>query len=217
MRLVVACLFVKGHVDFSADYVVKLRNMAERFAPEHDFVCATDRPKSLPASMETIPIEPPPRGMFAWWRKLDLFRASAFDGCRVLYLDLDTLIVAPLDAVAFFPGPFSLIPTAGSFFGKDGLSVVKRFNSSCMVWDGGFVNWLRDEWTPAVTKRLWGDQDWIGEQAPGSGTMPLEWFPRLSEIGAGGEIPAAAKVVLCKKPKNAEAARVFPWFRERWL
>jgi hypothetical protein len=136
-------------------------------------------------------------------------------GDRVLYLDLDTLIVGSLDDVADYPSRFALVPHAGTFNGRDGLAVVKRFNSSAMVWDADVPGYLYDTWHPQVMRRLFGDQDWIGEQTHEADTMPIEWFPRLSAI-KGGRIPTDAKVILCKKPKNEEAAEQWPWFRERW-
>jgi hypothetical protein len=45
--------------------------------------------------------------------------------------------------------------------------------------------------------------------------MPLAWFPRVSQI-EDGPVPADAKVVLCKKPKNVIAARRWPWVQEAW-
>lgn len=216
MSLTIACVFVRGHVGFTAEYVERLRDMCERFGPEHDFVCLTDQPKKLPFAIDVIETERVERGMFAWWKKLELFKHERLRHSRVLYLDLDVLVVDELAPIVNFDAPFALIPTEGDFAGKNGLAVVKRFNSSCMVWDGGVLDWLFDEWRPEVARRLWGDQDWIGEKAYAASTFPLEWFPRLSAIGPSGEIPPAAKVILCKKPKNTEAAARYPWFRERW-
>ena len=66
-----------------------------------------------------------------------------------------------------------------------------------------------------VAARLHGDQDWIGEQRPDALQMPVEWFPRISELN--GLLPkAGTKVVLCKKPKNSIAADLYPWVNAAW-
>lgn len=218
--LTVACVFVRGHVGFTPDYVRKLRSMVSRALPAHRFVCLTDQPEALP-DVETIRIATP-QGYYAWWAKLELFNPDHKELCegRILYLDLDVLVVDSLLAIAEFGPELSLIPDdAPNFTGRGALKTVKRFNSSVMSWPGGTCHSLYTSWTPAVTRRLWGDQDWIGEQMPNATKMPLAWFPRLSQITTKGQVERRmkhARVVLCKKPKNAEAARQWPWFAKAW-
>ena len=215
MSLTVACVWVNGHVPFTADYVVKLYSMVRRhLSRPFRFVCLTDRGYELPESIQTIPIHLPYR-MKGWWSKIELFNAAHHWKGRVLYLDLDTLIVSALDDVVDFPAPFALAPHTGTFNGRDGLLVVKRFNSSVMVWDAGTQDYLYHKWTPQVTRRLWGDQDYIGEQSKHAVPMPLEWFPRLSQV-QWPHVPVEAKVVLCKKPKNTDAAKTLSGFAEAW-
>ena len=217
MITTVACVFVRGHVTaYTPLYVIRLAAMVRRWMDRpYRFICLTDRPAAIPASLETIRI-PSPGTLKGWWSKLELFNPRNALGGRVLYLDLDSLIVGALGPIVDYPAPFALVPHAGTFNGKDGLRVVKRFNSSVMVWDAGTLAALYLEWSPAVATDLHGDQDWIGEQSPDAALLPAAWFPRLSEIADRG-LPIGARVVLAKRPKNAEAARRYPWFRERWV
>jgi hypothetical protein len=83
-----------------------------------------------------------------------------------------------------------------------------------MVWNAGAAAKIFTMWSRDSADRLWGDQDWIGEVMPSAVTMPIKWFPRLSE--ARPPWPEETKVVLCKKPKNADAAKQFPWFDQAW-
>lgn len=218
MSLVVACVLVRGHVDFTSEYVVKLRNMARRSLPEHRFVCLTDQAAYLPPDLETIQVKK--LEGFAWWTKLELFnpKHKILQSGRVAYFDLDVLVVDQLQPVIDFAPGFCLAPHAGDFNGKGEKKVVKAYNSSVMVWDGGTMNDLYVDWRPDVTHRLWGDQDWIGERKPGMSIMPIEWFPRLSQIASGNVeyYMEKAKVVLCKKPKNLDAAKMWPWFKKAW-
>jgi len=212
--LTVVCVLVRGHVAFTPEYVKRLHSMARRrIGREFEFVCLTDQPQAMPKGVRPIVIKSP-RGLKGWWAKIELFKPGRFGG-RVLYLDLDTLIVDSVDEIIDFPAEFALAPDgAPNFKGQDGLRVVKLFNSSVMVWDWDAVGDLYRKWTPAVAARLWGDQDWIGEQMPTARAMPLEWFPRIRAVKNGW--PDTAKVVLCKAPKNAEAARLWKWFDEVW-
>lgn len=221
--ITVACVFVRGHVHFTAEYVIKLKSMVGRALPDARFVCLTDQPDYL-AGVETIPITPP-RGVYAWWAKLELFnpKHEALQSGTILYFDLDVLIVGMLDAIVTHPGEFVIVPDAApNFVGKGELRTVKRYNSSVMRWEGGKHNDLFTEWSLPVAKRLWGDQDWIGERRDSLTLMPIEWFPRLSaitKIKRMQDVEAImndALVVLCKRPKNAEAAKQWSWFAKAW-
>lgn len=215
MSLTVACVWVKANVPYGVEYVTNLRSMVgKHLARPHRFVCLTDRAHLLPRTIETQDVSIP-KGTAGWWAKVLLFNRARALGDRVIYLDLDTLVVDALEPIVDFAAPFALVPDGGTFQPKTTHRVIKRFNSSVMVWSAGAVESLYDDWSGGVTARLWGDQDWIGERMPGAATMPVEWFPRLSELH--GKPPQGdAKVVLSKKPKNVEAAARWPWFREAW-
>lgn len=214
--LTIACVWVKGHVPFTAQYVRKLQQMVQRSVKrKHRFVCLTDRPELL-NGIDTIRI-PSPAGIKGWWSKLHVFRDDIGLSGRILYLDLDTLIVGNLDEVIDYPAPFALIPHAGTFNGKGGLAVVKRFNSSVMVFDSGSQAHIYERFTPDVPRKYWGDQDAIGAWCPDAATFPLSWFPRISEVAADfPRLSPDAKVVLCKTPKNELAAKTIPGFAEAW-
>ena len=214
---VICCVWVNGHVPYTPDYVTKLYGMVHRWMDRpFKFVCLTDHPWLFSGPIRTIPI-PPPGPLKGWWRKLEVFNpAHTKLSGRILYLDLDTLIVASLGPILDYPAPFALVPHAGTFEGMDGLRVVKRYNSSVMVWTAGTQASLYRDWTPAVADRLWGDQDWIGEHHPAAALMPASWFPRLSQVSTGPPF-GAAKVILSKKPKNVEAAKRWAWFERAWV
>lgn len=213
--LTVACVWVRGNVDYDVSYVTKLHGMVRRhLARPFRFVCLTDRPEELPEGIEGISITPF-SGLFGWWSKVHLFNSAHGLTGRVLYLDLDTLVVNDLSPVVDFRAEFALVPHAGTFNGKNGLAVVKRFNSSVMVWEAGTQDHIYHLWSRSIARSLWGDQDWIGLQCPNAATMPAEWFPRLSDVD-WPNYPAEAKVVLCKKPKNTDAAKKLIGFAEAW-
>jgi hypothetical protein len=215
----VTCVFVKGHVPFTVDYVTRLAAMVNRLMDRpYSFVCFTDRPEQIPSHIRTIQI-PNLRPLWGWWSKLECFNAAHGLTGRILYLDLDSLVVAPLAPILDYPSPFALIPNAGTFQGsvrRNGRRrLVPLYNSSCMVWDAGVNRKLFDKWTPSIAADLHGDQDHIAEMMPHLGQFPLAWFPRISELGNEPPGPEA-KVVLVKKPKNEEAAKRWPWVDAAW-
>lgn len=213
--LTVACVWVHANVPYGVEYVEKLNGMVGRHLTRpFRFVCLTDAPQMLPQDVNPIHIGHP-KGLFGWWSKVQIFNSEHGLSGRVLYLDLDTLVVNSLDPIVDFPAEFALVPHAGTFNGKNGLTVVKRFNSSVMVWDAGTQDHIFTDWSPTIARSLWGDQDWIGMQSADAATMPATWFPRLSDLD-WPHIPADAKVVLTKKPKNTDAAKTLAGFAEAW-
>jgi hypothetical protein len=233
--LTVACVFVSGPYPYTAEYVVRLERMVRRYlARPFVFTCLVDRETAPLVLKETmrLPLFTPhlvvipslagavPDNAVGYWNKLRLFDpALALEG-RILYLDLDTLIVAPLDPIVDYPAEFVLTEDAlvreRAHIDRDryGRKLVRRFNSSVMGFTGGAHPELFTRWTPAEAERLSGDQDWIGEQAPEAQGMPYAWFPRISRVQPPW--PADAKVILCKKPKNHEAVERWPWFEPLW-
>lgn len=218
MNLTVASVFVKGEYPYTPEYVTRLYAMVRRWI-DRPFraVCLTDQPWSV-TDVETIPVTK--LAGFAPWTKLELFNPTRnWDG-RVLYLDLDSLIVAPLAPMLDTPGEFVITDDPQSQAKKRthdsfGRLILRRFNSSAMLWDGGTQTDLYANWKPEMAKVLSGDQDYIGEKKPATMTWPREWFPRISELK--GEPPTApAKVVLCKVPKNKDAAVQLPWVKQAW-
>lgn len=227
MKLNVVCVLVRANVDFTAEYVRRLKLMVERNLPiDHNFVCLTDEPHRLKGISGIYIYEiPSPGKLPGWWSKLELFNPEMFwRGQRCLYLDLDVLVVKSLLPIAEYTTEFALVPPAGNWQGRNGLTTVRRYNSSVMLWT--VTKRIQDlylNWRVQVAERLWGDQDWIGEQYPDANTMPIEWFPRISEIVENPKftssklnLPKEAVVVLCKKPKNHEAFVRWPWFDKVW-
>jgi hypothetical protein len=231
MSLTVACVWV--HLDgkdhkrrYSHDYVKNLFGMVERNL-DRPFkrVCLTNVPKKIPRDVQAIPVTPfkgrlgvPLRG---WWNKVHLFKPKIDYGSdRVLYLDLDLLILDKLDEYVDFPAPFAACADVAPFFqGGKGLTVCKRYNSSIMVWDRDArpTHVFRD-WTPEVAERLWGDQDWLGERVPDGAMFPKHWMKRHSV--APHKVPPfpGVKVITCTKFKNHEAVTLpgQEWARAIW-
>lgn len=236
--ITVALVRVQGNVDYPVSYVRRLASVVRRLLPvEHRIVVLTDRPQDvlLEDCVTAVRIRAP-QSVPGWWAKMELFNPDNGLTGRVMYLDLDTLPVSDLTPVANYDAPFALVPDEGNWQGRNGLKVVKRYNSSVMVWDDRARPRLYDLWNkfvPSVTRRLWGDQDFIGEQMPNESVMPVMWFPRLSAVVDGMNMTKdvdaftqaeaqtylsdrAAKVVLSKKPKNLDAAKMLPWFDKMW-
>lgn len=104
----IAC--VKWGEKYTAESVNILYDMVQRNLPEGypgRFVCFTDNPEGLSPGIQVAELPP---GLIGWWNKLALFREGAFpDGDRILFFDLDTIIVGKLDEIAAYDGPFAIL------------------------------------------------------------------------------------------------------------
>jgi len=92
-----------------------------------------------------------------WWQKVGLFSPDLFGlSQRILYLDLDLVVIGSLDQIANVAEPFCMIENYGPNKGH------AAHNSSCMVWTPTEqTHRIFNAFTSDVTKQLHGDQCWI--------------------------------------------------------
>ena len=186
--LTVACVEWGNYQGRGAEYVEKLRSMVARHlnAP-HRFEC----------------VRPNVRGLVGWWNKVELFRPGRFTG-RVLYLDLDTVIVGPLERVVECPG---LIHLKRWGWAKN------VYGSGCMVWDAGAHQQIYDRYTDAVPRKFEGDQNWIQSVSQ----WPALPFPLVcsAKYHCKAGPPAGASVVCFHGPKKPHKSNE-QWVVDNW-
>jgi hypothetical protein len=135
LSLTVACVEWGNYLGRGEEYVEKLRAGVGRWLQlSHEFVCV--RPEGE---------------LQGWWNKIELFRPGRFTG-RVLYLDLDSVIVGQLDELAISPGIVYL---------KDWGWKKHVYGSGTMVWDAGDHEDIFRRFSPMVSEWFAGDQDWM--------------------------------------------------------
>jgi len=213
--LTVACVLWQGDFrgrTYSPEWVHRLRAMVARNLPTpHEFVCLSNVP------IDGINVIPLQSDLPGWWSKLELFRHDL--GKRVLYLDLDTLIVGDLSPLVEVDASFAAMPPSymlpgGNGRARGGEGVVDRCQTSCMVWDRGAVDYLWEEFERGAIKRFRGDQDYISATARKVEFLPRDCFIKLRHCPEGP--PPKARVILSMPWKCEEAARKFEWVRAIW-
>ncbi len=163
--LIIAC--VKQGDKFGPEYPTRLYEGVQRhLSLEHEFICFTDNP------VPGVPCRPLPAPLAGWWSKLGLFQPGVFEkGDRVLYFDLDTLIVDSIDDIAGYTGPFAVLR---DFYHAD------HQQSSVMAWPVTEIGSAVMAWTPheaayLIWNHWWhqgcpvtprGDQAWIEKMMP---------------------------------------------------
>lgn len=134
-------------------YVYALKEAVERhLSVPHEFKCITTL--SLPGIHAVAPVAP----YWGWWSKLNLFAPGVASGPS-LYFDLDVVITGKLDYLADFTTGDFAAPANWARSGHGGIQ------SSVMAWRGNWsapFEYIAPQW-PAVTERLWGDQELLWE------------------------------------------------------
>jgi len=211
-ELTVACL--KWGIKYSVDYVNILHDMVRRnLTVPHRFVCLADNPAGI--RCETLPIVP---DLPTWWGKLTLF-GHPIPG-RILYFDLDTVIVGNIDGFAAYDGPFCLIKPfyRGRGFASGVMSIGPDFGSH--VWDRfardprSAIDFCRRHADPPWNH---GDQRWLElnvERADyWQDVLPGQLASYKVHCGAG--LPVGARVVCFHgKPDPHELAD--SWVLHHW-
>ena len=135
--ITVACVNWGDYLGRGQHYVDTLRSaVARNLKQPFEFVCVREA-----------------GNLQDWWVKIALFQPGRFKG-RVLYLDLDSVVVGPLD---------ELVESKGIIDMHDWGWGAHPLNSSVMVWDAGEHERVFTAYQPEIAKKfcVGGDQEWI--------------------------------------------------------
>lgn len=137
---------------FEPEYVHRLqRAVALNLLVPHDFAVVTDHPERY--RCRTLPAMDNLKG---YWQKITLFapeRYTQYVGRRVLYLDLDVVVMGQLNDLVTFPAEFFAL--------KDQL-IPACINSSIMVWNHMDFHNVYEKFEKCDNP--FGDQGWITHQ-----------------------------------------------------
>lgn len=213
MRLLIAC--VRTGEAYPIEHVEKLRNMVRRHLDiDYEIVCLTDQPDRCEG---VIFIDVSVMGLSGWWAKMALFEPSWRQGAKVVYFDLDTVIIASILPIVAVPGEFAILESPVRLTGKE---YPCRYNSSVMVLGAPmeFV-WKRfEDSKPGLMRKhdRFGDQACIEELYPDA-LLLNKRFPGcfLNYRYLTGHKPKGTAVINfggIMKP----AACDIPWVKEAW-
>jgi hypothetical protein len=157
--ITVACVFWGDK--FSDDYVYNLKSMVERNTTvPHQFVCFSDRELEGIKTVKLI------SGYQGWWNKMQMFNTDFRLGNRVVYLDLDTLIVGNIDWLLEYDGMFMGIEDLGSV-NEHQPELKGRLQSGVMAWDYRLNSHLWNRFTSSgESQRYRGDGEYLNHIIP---------------------------------------------------
>lgn len=211
--MIIAC--VRTGTVYHFEYVVRLRNMVERNAGrlKYDMVCLTDQPErcSGVSFIDVAQLRLP-----GWWTKMALFETTWRRQSQVVYLDLDTVVLADIAPLAGVPGEFSILRTP-----VPSKNYPCRYNSSVMVIGSGMSGFVWERFEAQRDSLMqrhssYGDQAVVEELYPAApflqDLLPKGFFINYRAIT--NHRPAAAVVTFGgrHKPHLCE----IPWVQKEW-
>ena len=155
----ISILCVRFGKRYGKEYVERLRNMVSRhISLPYEFICLTDDPE--PIDGVRLIVQPNAGYSRGWWHKVHMFDSSLPLQGRILYFDLDIVIINNIN---------KLVENCGNeFYGI--LDFNRKFhqsyrslNSSVLSWPHGSQTNLWTEFNKDTksAQKLHGDQDWI--------------------------------------------------------
>lgn len=215
---------------YGPDHVLELRRMVDKhLSLPHRFVVVTNQPERYAGTgITAVDLDPRTHLPGTRYAKLMLFRRDIayFLGERILYLDLDTVIVDSIDAIVDRPEPLVLWRNPNFVYPRRA-----RYNTSIMLIEAGCRPELYEafdsEVHPALMRQQTSgtDQAWIS-----ANTDPEEhpyWDahdgiygagrPRDRVRGVGTTLPKGARIVFFPGPREPSMREVqdkHPWIRE---
>lgn len=159
----ITVLCVKFGHRYNRIYVERLRNMVARhLTVPYDFVCLTDDP--TPIDGVRLIVQPNAGYARGWWHKVHMFDPSLPLEGRILYFDLDVVVINNIN---------KLVENCGEeFYGI--LDFNRKFRTSYQSLNSSALSWIHKShnhiWAefiknPGAAQRLHGDQDWIWRQS----------------------------------------------------
>lgn len=145
----IACVLRSGGI-YRPEHVHRLAAQVRTYAPNQLLICLSDT--EVPG-VATVPLLHRWPG---WWSKLELFRPGALPvGERVLYLDLDTTIVGPIDDLLDRTEPFLAL---ADFYRRPPLVPQRGLGSGLLMWTAGQQDGLYDDFAEAPLAHM----EWCG-------------------------------------------------------
>jgi len=219
--LIIACVLRSGGFYHPVDVGRLYRGVVRVGGADFDkFVCLTDMAEGVAAlglsDLETVKLA---HNWPGWWSKMELFRTVFPEEARVLYIDLDTIIMGNLGDIAERREPWIML---GDFYKRPPRHGKIALASGMMMWTANdqidiYKSFARSpERTMEVCGRA-GDQEWISRQNPGAklweNLVPGQVISYKVHCREYGTMPQNARVVCFHgSPKPIDAPE--PWVKD---
>lgn len=216
---------VRTNFKYDRIYVERLLSMARRHWPcgdEFNPLIVTDAPAEVPPGVKII--DSRPFDLAHWWAKIILLDPAVRGDADCVYLDLDTLVMGPLEPLVGLR--VDQFATCANFSVRAGIEYECNYGSCVSRYPRG---WGNDEWCRFVLERRklmvsagpLGDQHALEKLVPNAvllqDVLPKDFvlhyrYANISETGPG---PDTSLVVFGGKQKpHTEVRR--QWVADTW-
>ncbi|KAJ8598581.1 hypothetical protein CTAYLR_001711 [Chrysophaeum taylorii] len=207
---------VKWGKKYDAGYVNRLYRAVSRHTDATRFVCFTDDARDVDAECKELP---PQRFLRGWWLKAYLFSSEAGLEGRVLYVDLDTVVLGPLDEF------FEVKTSSACVLGTDSLANERRdggYNSSLMLWVAGnfgglIYDLLSEDFFATLANAVYKFDHWLEMLFDDLPTFQDRLPGRVVDYVEDRLPPAGASIVVFPlHPKPHDLVDQVSWVRDNW-
>ena len=210
--ITVMCVLKSGG-SFTVDYVRRLRNMITRNTTLLcKFLCLTDI-KIDPAICDSVRLIHNQEG---WWSKIELFRPGLADTERIIYLDLDTVIISNIDDVLSLGDNFITLQPWNKHNRKKGM-----YASGMMGWENNnMYSFLYSSFEEKHKTLFAGDQQYLSNKLKEAGIDVSFFQNQVDGIHSykrecSQNLPTGAKIVCFHgRPRPHKVKN--PWIEEHW-
>ena len=176
---------------FTPNYVIKLYNSIKRnTTKEFEFHCYTNDSSICYIGGKNFLISDLMVDyLWGWWNKLPLFN---LEGERIIYFDLDTIILDNIDSLLNINSDFAIQRCPG-------LRKTNCFNGTLISWRPEVCHHLWDNFHPVQMSKYKSDQEYLQEHLQ----IKATWIedPRIVSykyhIMYAGQDPEKMKIVYC--------------------
>jgi hypothetical protein len=215
---------------YGRKHVAALKSMVARhLSLPHEFVCVTNVPGAVDGICRAVPLDMTTFVPGTRYAKLMLFRRDIGErlGERVLYLDLDTVIVDSIDPIVDRPEPLVLWRNPNHVYPRRA-----RYNTSIMLITAGCRPELYESFDPnrhpdEMRKFTTGtDQAWIShnvgaDEAYWDASHGIRGAGRPGDIvrGVGETLPPGTRIVFTpgpREPSMPSFQEAHPWSCEHY-
>jgi hypothetical protein len=209
--------------DYSADAVNRLRRqLEEHLSIPHDVVCVTDNPAGIDSGIRIVPLWSDAGHLGGCWRRLRAFAPDMREliGPRFAWIDLDSVIVGPMDDILGREEPIVLY-RSNSVEGTpyNGSMLLMDAGARPQVWDT-----FEEQRSLEVVKEagLTGtDQAWIAHTlGPNEAVWTADDGVMHFMRDCVPDLPGRSRIVFfpgVQKMHMPNARRHAPWIDERFF
>lgn len=216
---------VKWGPAFDVEYVNKLHAACLRHSSQpFRFICFTDDPKGVASEVECREI--PFKQLTGWWNKMYLFCPSADLHGRVMYFDLDTVIIDNIDELLSFSGNFAIL---GDLYGRKRDPRCTRYGSGVMSWVAENQHHVWHAFASDILGNMrtgGGDQNYLMRVVPVVEVTFWQDFLQKNKVCSykadvrdeqpKGVIPLGVSVVCFHGKPRPHEERNLPWMLAHW-